>query len=275
MKVTLVQTNSRDDKAVNLKQTEALVRSAIEDGRPDLVALPELFTYLGGTAEGARASAEHLPGGPAHQMLQRIAREYRVHIHGGSLNEADGTDLFNTTVAFDPDGRQVARYRKIHMFDVVTPDGKVYRESATYSAGAEIVTYDIGDVRIGCAICYDVRFAELFVALTRAGADIIVLPAAFTMMTGKDHWEVLLRARAIETQAYVLAPGQAGSYVEDGIERMNYGNSLVADPWGTVIAKAQDGVGWVHAKLDFDYQRRIRADLPSNSNRVLGLGDPR
>ena len=274
MKVTLVQTNSRDDKIVNLEQTEALLRAAIEDGRPDLVALPELITYLGGTAQGARASAEHLPGGPAHQMLQRIAREYRVHVHGGSLNEVDGTDLFNTTVVFDPDGREIARYRKIHMFDVVTPDGKVYRESATYTAGTEIVTYEIGGVRIGCAICYDIRFAELFVALARAGADVIVVPAAFTMMTGKDHWEVLLRARAIETQAYVLAPGQAGFYVEDGIERMNYGNSLVADPWGTVIARAQDGVGWVHAKLDFDYQRRIRADLPSNRNRVLGLGDP-
>lgn len=272
MKVTLVQTNSRDDKAVNLKQTEALLRAAIEDGRPDLVALPELITYLGGTAEGARASAEHLPGGPAHQMLQRIAREYRVHIHGGSLNEVDGTDLFNTTAVFDPDGREIARYRKIHMFDVVTPDGKVYRESATYTAGTEIVTYEIGGVRIGCAICYDIRFAELFVALARAGADVIVVPAAFTMMTGKDHWEVLLRARAIETQAYVLAPGQAGSYVEDGIERMSYGNSLVADPWGTVIARAQDGVGWVHAKLDFEYQHRIRADLPSNRNRVLGPG---
>jgi predicted amidohydrolase len=275
MKVTLVQTNSRDDKIANLEQTEGLLRAAIEDGRPDLVALPELITYLGGTAQGARASAEHLPGGPAHQMLQRIAREYRVHIHGGSLNEVDGTDLFNTTVAFDPDGREIARYRKIHMFDVVTPDGKVYRESATYTAGTEIVTYEIGGVRIGCAICYDIRFAELFVALARAGADVIIVPAAFTMMTGKDHWEVLLRARAIETQTYVLAPGQAGSYVEDGIERMNYGNSLVADPWGTVIARAQDGVGWVHAKLDFNYQRRIRADLPSNRNRVLGLGDSR
>lgn len=272
MKVTLVQTNSRDDKPANLRETEALLRAAIEEGRPDLVALPELVTYLGGTVEGARASAEPLPGGPAYRMLQGIAREYGVHVHGGSLNEADGASLFNTTVVFDPDGRQIARYRKIHMFDVVTPDGKVYRESATYTAGAEIVTYQVGDVRVGCTICYDIRFAELFVALARAGADVIVVPAAFTMMTGKDHWEVLLRARAIETQAYVLAPGQTGPYVEDGIERLNYGNSLVADPWGTVIARAQDGIGWIHANLDFDYQRRIRADLPSNRNRVPGLG---
>ena len=271
MKITLVQTNSRDDKPTNLRETEALLRAAIEDGRPDLVALPELITYLGGTVDGARASAESLPGGPAYRMLQQIAREYRVHVHGGSLNEAEGDRLFNTTVVFDPDGQQIARYRKIHMFDVVTPDGKVYRESATYTPGAEIVTYQIGPIRVGCTICYDVRFAELFVALARAGADIIVVPAAFTMMTGKDHWEVLLRARAIETQAYILAPGQTGAYVEEGIDRTNYGNSLVADPWGTVIARAQDRVGWVNATLDFDYLRKIRSDLPSNKNRVLGL----
>ena len=271
MKITLVQTNSRDDKPTNLRETETLLRAAIEDGRPDLVALPELITYLGGTVDGARASAETLPGGPAYRMLQQIAREYRVHVHGGSLIEAEGDRLFNTTVVFDPDGQQIARYRKIHMFDVVTPDGKVYRESATYTPGAEIVTYQIGPIRVGCTICYDVRFAELFVALARAGADIIVVPAAFTMMTGKDHWEVLLRARAIETQAYVLAPGQTGNYVEEGIDRTNYGNSLVADPWGTVIARAQDRVGWVNATLDFDYLRKIRSDLPSNKNRVLGL----
>ena len=272
MKVTLVQTNSRDDKPVNLEQTERLLRAAIEEDGPDLVALPELVTYLGGSVAGARASAEVLPGGPAYRMLQQIARDYRVHVHGGSLNEADRDRLYNTTVAFDPEGREIARYRKIHMFDVVTPDGTVYRESATYTPGAEIVTYAIGDVRVGCAICYDLRFGELFIALARAGADIIIVPAAFTLMTGKDHWDVLLRARAIETQAYILAPGQTGSYVEDGIERMSYGHSLVADPWGTVIARAQDGVGWVSARLDFDYLQRVRADLPSNRNRVPGLG---
>lgn len=272
MKVTLLQTNSRDDKAVNLEEVEALLRAAIEDGAPDLVALPELFTYLGGTVEGARVSAEALPGGPAHTMLSRIAREYGVNIHGGSMNEVDGGALFNTTLAFNRDGEQVARYRKIHMFDIVTPDGKVYRESATYTPGGEIVVYEADGVRIGCAICYDLRFAEIFLALARARADVIVLPAAFTMLTGKDHWEVLLRARAIETQSYVLAPGQTGAYVEEGIDRLNYGNSLVVDPWGTVIARAQDKVGWVHATLDFDYLAKVRADLPSNANRVLATG---
>ena len=155
---------------------------------------------------------------------------------------------------------------------MVTPDGKVFQESATYTPGADIVTYAIGDIRIGCTICYDLRFAELFVALARAGVEVIVAPAAFTMMTGKDHWEVLLRARAIETQSYVLAPGQTGAYVEEGVDRLNYGNSLVADPWGTVLARAQDRVGWVNATLDFDYLRKVRSDLPSNKNRVLLMG---
>lgn len=269
MKVTLIQSNSRDNKAANLAQAEQLMRDAIEDGKPDLVALPELFSYLGGTVDGARASAEAFPGGQAYELLRSLAIEYKVHVHGGSINESDGVNLFNTTVVFDPDGRQIARYRKIHMFDIVTPDGTVYHESATYTPGAEIVSYQVGDVHIGCTICYDVRFGELFIALARRGVDAIIVPAAFTMLTGKDHWEVLLRARAIETQSYVIAPGQTGPYVEDGIDRLNYGNSLVADPWGTVVARAQEGIGWVNARLDLEYLRKVRADLPSNRNRVL------
>lgn len=269
MNVTLVQTQSGDDKTANLKQAETLLRAAIAQDRPDLVILPEVFTYLGGTVEGAQDSAETLPGGPAYTMLQSVAREHGVWVHGGSLNERDGERLFNTSLVFDREGREVARYRKIHMFDVVTPDGEVFRESATYTPGSDIVTFDMEGVTVGCAICYDLRFAELFLAFARRGAQVIVLPAAFTMMTGKDHWEVLLRARAIETQAYLLAPNQFGAYVEEGAPRMNYGNSLVADPWGTVIARAQGGVGWTSARLDLGYLAKVRADLPSNRNRVL------
>lgn len=264
MKITLVQTNSRDDKPTNLRETEALLRAAIEDGRPDLVALPELITYLGGTVDGARASAESLPGGPAYRMLQQIAREYRVHVHGGSLNEAEGDRLFNTTVVFDPDGQQIARYRKIHMFDVVTPDGKVYRESATYTPGAEIVTYQIGPIRVGCTICYDIRFAELFVALARAGADIIVVPAAFTMMTGKDHWEVLIRARAIENQLYMVAAAQFGPNLPG---KWCYGRSMIVDPWGTVLATAPDVESVITAVVDRNHIQSIRRQIPSLANR--------
>ena len=273
MKVSLVQTQSGDDKTANLAHAEHLVRAAIAQDGPDLVALPEVFTYLGGTVEGAQASAEAMPGGPAYMMLQAIAQEHGVWVHGGSLNERDGERLYNTSVVFDRSGREVARYRKIHMFDVVTPDGEVFRESATYSPGSDIVTFDMEGVTVGCAICYDLRFAELFLTLARRGAQVIILPAAFTLMTGKDHWEVLLRARAIETQAYLIAPNQFGAYVEEGAQRMNYGNTLVVDPWGAVIARAQDGVGWTSARLDLDYLAKVRADLPSNRNRVLSGAD--
>lgn len=269
MKVCLLQMNSRDNKEQNLVQAEQLLRESIEASRPDLVLLPELFTYLGGTVEGARASAEQLPGGPAYQLLQNIAREYRVYLHGGSLNERDGDRYYNTSLVFNPAGEEIARYRKIHLFDVTTPDGKSYRESATYSRGEQIGTFKIGDITVGCSICYDLRFAELYAALANAGADVIVIPAAFTLMTGKDHWEVLCRARAIETQTYVLAVNQTGPYIEDGIDRASYGNSMVIDPWGTVIARAREGIGYTSANLDFSYLENVRTNLPVHRHHVL------
>jgi nitrilase len=269
MQVTLIQTASGDDKARNLAEVERLVRAAIQATRPDLVVLPELFAYLGGTAAGALEAAEIIPGGPAYTLLSALAREYRVNLHGGSIGERDGDRLYNCSLIFDRSGRETGRYRKIHMFDVVTPDGLSFRESATYTAGDAIVLTDVDGVRLGCAICYDLRFGELFVALARAGAELIAVPAAFTLMTGKDHWEVLLRARAIETQSYVLAAGQTGRYMADGIERANYGNSMIVDPWGCVIARAPDRVGWTTASLDLDYLKAVRSSLPSNANRVL------
>lgn len=269
MKVCLIQMNSRDNKRANLAQAEKLLREGIEQTAPDLVLLPELFTYLGGTVEGARDSAEELPGGPAYTLLQGIAREYGVYLHGGSLNEKSGEQYYNTTVVFNPAGEEIARYRKIHLFDVTTPDGKSYCESATYSRGDGIVTYRIGDVTVGCSICYDLRFPELYAALANAGADVIVVPAAFTLMTGKDHWEVLCRARAIETQTYVLAINQTGPYIEDGIERASYGNSMVVDPWGAAIARAQEGVGYTAARLNFDYLKCVRTDLPVLQHHVM------
>lgn len=273
MKVTLVQTSSIDDKDRNLVQAEELIRAAIQDTSPDLVALPELFSYLGGSAAGAAAAAE-TPPGPAYSLLSGLAREYGVNIHGGSMAERADGRLFNTSFVFDRRGQPIGSYRKIHMFDVDTPDGQSYRESATYTPGDQLVTVPIDGVPTGCAICYDLRFGELFVALANAGARIIVLPAAFTMMTGKDHWEPLLRARAIETQCYVLAPAQTGSYMADGVERLTYGNSMIVDPWGAVIARAQDTTGWVSARLDFAYQDEVRRRVPSNRNRRLGSAAP-
>lgn len=270
MKVCLIQMNSRDDKAANLAAAQELLETAIAATEPDVVCLPELFAYLGGTVADARNSAETIPDGPACSMLRAMARRHRLVVHGGSLNENDGGRFFNTTVVFDTDGELISRYRKIHLFDVVTPDGKVFEESATYSSGRDIVTFDVNGVTFGCSICYDLRFPELYTALVTAGAQVILAPAAFTLMTGKDHWEALCRARAIETQCYLLAPNQTGSYVEDGVERESFGNSMVVDPWGTVLARAREGAGHVTAELDFAYQKKVRTDLPSLKNRVLG-----
>ena len=267
MKVALIQMNSQADKAANLRTAAALIVRAVAEERPDLVALPEVFTHLGDDQAAKRAAAEPLPGGEAYALLQGLAREHGIVIHGGSLLEQDGDELFNTTVAFDRDGRELARYRKIHRFDIVTPDGQQFLESATFGAGARTVIYDALGTRVGCSICYDVRFPELYRALTEAGAKLIVVPAAFTRETGRDHWEVLLRARAIETQSYVLAPAQWGPSADGRI--VCYGHSLVVDPWGHVIARASDGVGYVAARLELDRVERVRERMPIAAHRVL------
>ncbi|MCP3731058.1 carbon-nitrogen hydrolase family protein [Sphingomonas sp. MG17] len=265
----MIQTTSDDNKAANLDRAERLVRAAVAATRPDLIVLPELFAYLGGTPAGALAAAEAFPDGQAYAMLSGLARELGVNIHGGSIGERNGDTLRNTSLVFDRSGAEIGRYAKIHMFDVVTPDGLAYRESATFTRGERTMLCEVDGVRLGASICYDLRFGELFIALAKAGAQMVAVPAAFTLATGKDHWEVLLRARAIETQCYILAAGQTGTYVADGLVRANYGNSMIVDPWGTVIARAPDKLGWTSAAIDLDYLDKVRAAVPSNQNRVL------
>lgn len=276
MRVSVVQMNPGHLKADNIAQARALVEATVAADRPDLVALPEMWTCLGGDRAAKLEQAEDLPppgsgapGGEAYEALRGLARAHRIHLHGGSLAERGGEVLFNTTVVFDPDGREVARYRKIHLFDIVTPDGQGYRESTTFGAGADIVTYAIGAVRVGCAICYDLRFPELFLALRRAGAELIVLPAAFTLQTGKDHWEALLRARAIETQCWLAAPATWGRHLEGQEPRFTFGHSLICDPWGHVVAKVSDGTGWASARLDPAMTARVRQDMPVLQHRRL------
>ncbi len=197
------------------------------------------------------------------RFLRRAAIENGFYVHGGSIGELEGDRIFNTSIVFSPKGEELARYRKIHLFDIVTPDGQGYRESATYGAGEQVVTVDIDGVKVGLAICYDLRFPELFLALRRQGAELIVLPAAFTLQTGKDHWEVLLRARAIETQCWIAAAACTGIHREaDGEPRYTYGHSLIADPWGHVVAKASDGLGWAVAAIDHALTTRVRANMP-------------
>jgi nitrilase len=278
MRVSVVQMNAGADKANNIAQAARLIDAAAEADRPAIVSLPEMWTCLGGDratkfreAEELPAPGSNLPGGPAYEFLRGIAREKRIFVHGGSLGERAGERLFNTTVAFDRTGSEIARYRKIHLFDIVTPDGAGYRESATFGAGTELVTYEADGVRVGCAICYDVRFPELFLRLRQAGAEVIFLPAAFTLQTGKDHWEVLIRARAIETQCWFAAPAAWGPHPHGGggEVRHTYGHSVVCDPWGHVVAKVSDGIGWTTARIDRAVTDKVRQDMPVLDHRRL------
>jgi len=250
LKVALIQMNAGADKTANLAVAVRLIDRAVKEEQPDLVMLPECFTAFGGTRDAQMASAESFPDGEAYTLLKAAAARHGIFVHAGSLNERDGERIFNTTVAFDRSGREVARYRKMHLFSITTPDGVAYDEGWLYRAGSEIVTYDLEGVTIGCTICYDLRFPELFQALVRRGAEIIAMPAAFTLQTGKEHWEPLLRARAIETQCFLLAPALEGAYEEDGEILHTYGHSLIVEPWGTVIARRGLGEGIVAARLD-------------------------
>jgi len=277
MRMSVIQMSPGADKEQNIAQARDLIQGALADGRPRVVALPEMWSCLGGDRETKFREAEELPpvgsnetGGAAYEFLREVARANAIHVHGGSIAERVGDRLFNTTIVFRPDGSEVARYRKIHLFDIVTPDGQGYRESAVFGRGTEIVTWEAHDVIFGLAICYDIRFPELFLKLRQAGAEVIFLPAAFTLQTGRDHWEVLLRARAIETQCWLAAPACHGRHVDGQNEtRMTYGHSMICDPWGLVVARASDGTGWATARIDRSLTERVRRDMPVIAHRVL------
>ena len=270
MRISVMQMNCGHEKAQNIAQAQRLIDGAVAADRPDVVSLPEMWSCLGGDRAIKFAQAEELPppgsnepGGEAYEFLRSTARDQRIHVHGGSIAERAGVKLFNTTVVFDPKGVEVARYRKIHLFDIVSPDGTGYRESSTYGSGEEIVTYEAHGIKVGCAICYDVRFPDLFWELRKQGAELIFLPSAFTAATGKDHWEALIKGRAIETQCWFAAPATWGKHLEGkGEARFTYGHSMVVDPWGHVVAKVSDGTGWATARLDQKVTARIRRDMP-------------
>ena len=270
MKISLVQMNSINDKMANIASARALIEKAVAEEGPDWVLLPEQFDWAGGARGDKHAHAEVLPGGPAYSMAQELALKHRIFIHAGSIMERIEGDerIHNTSVVFNRRGEEIARYRKIHLFDVTTPDGASYRESATVKPGDKVVTYDCEGVTIGCSICYDLRFPDLFQALAEKGAQIIALPAAFTLQTGKDHWEVLLRARAIETQTYLCASAQTGSFTVGNEQRATYGHSLVADPWGHVVAKASDGIGVVSTRIDPAVVAKVRQMIPVAQHKV-------
>ncbi len=273
MRVSVLQMNQGADKAANIAQAERLIAAAAADGAA-MVSLPETWTNLGGGREARHRAAEALPppgqgGGEAYEFLRAMARRHGLHVHGGSIIEMGEGKLFNTTLVFDPDGAEVARYRKIHLFDITGPDGMGYRESALYGAGDTLATFAAGGTTFGLSICYDVRFAEQYLALRRAGAQAVFVPSNFTLMTGKDHWEVLLRARAIESQFWVVAAASWGSYEERGAARQVYGHSMIVDPWGHVVARCSDGVGIATARLDAAVTARVRRDMPVLDHRRL------
>jgi predicted amidohydrolase len=262
MRAAAVQLNSTDDYDRNLEVAEGLVRAAANDGA-ELVALPEKWTVLG-PPEVLRERAQSIDG-PALTAAAGWARALGIHLLAGSVAEmVPGRDrLCNTSVLFGPDGMTKGVYRKIHMFDVDV-EGVSYRESEAEDAGEEIVVADAGGVPLGMTVCYDLRFPELYRILALRNARMVTVPSAFTERTGRDHWEVLLRARAIEDQVFVIAPNQIG---EAPPHYKSYGRSMIVDPWGVVLVQAPDTECFVSAELDFSIQNEMRASLPSLANR--------
>jgi predicted amidohydrolase len=265
MRIAVCQLNAREDRDANLKTARTLLEQAAAAGA-DLAVLPEYTDYLGPSAtEPAPETADGVYG----TFFASAARDLGMWVHAGSFHEVgpDSSHSYNTSLVFDRDGALAATYRKIHLYDVEIAGRVSYRESARVSPGSEIVAVDVDGVRVGLSICYDLRFPELYRALAVAErARVLVVPAAFMMHTGRDHWEVLLRARAIENQCYVVAAGQIGDHEPS---RTCFGRSMIIDPWGTVIAQAPDVAGVTVADIDLDRLVTIREQLPSLANRRL------
>ena len=263
MRAAAVQLNSTADKERNLATADRLVREAATRGA-ELVVLPEKWPVIG-PAETLRAGAESLDG-PALSWAREAARELAIELVAGSLSlrEEGRERLVNASAHIGPDGEVKALYRKLHMFDVEV-DGTRYRESETEEPGGEVVVSHTADgVELGLSICYDLRFPELYRALAARGARVIVVPSAFTLATTRDHWEILLRARAIEDQAFVVAANQIGPH---GPGLRSGGRSMIVDPWGVVLAQAPDAEAVIVADLDLERLDDVRRRLPSLANR--------
>lgn len=252
--------------AANLEQAECLIAQAAAEGA-FLVALPEYFLMIGASDEVRLAARERLDDGPVQRFLSAAARHYGVWLVGGSLPlfGRDPAKMRNSCLVYDDSGQRVARYDKIHLFTLET-DGESYDESRTIEPGDKVVAVDSPLGRIGLAICYDLRFPELFRALGEV--DLLVLPSAFTELTGRAHWELLVRARAIENQCYLLAPAQGGRH---STGRMTHGNSMIVDPWGEMLARLDKGAGVITADIDAARIAEVRKSLPALRHRSPGL----
>jgi deaminated glutathione amidase len=266
-----VQITSRGNVAENLTGCSRWVAEAAARGAR-MAVLPENFAFMGLAEEEKLAIAEDVLGpglhGPIVQACLDMARKSKVWLFAGGMPErtADPKKVHNTCLVVSPDGDLVATYRKIHLFDVQIPGGAEFQESRSVVPGIEPVVVETPHGRVGLSICYDVRFPELYRELGKMGAQMLIVPAAFTLHTGKDHWHALLRARAIENQSYVLAAAQYGRAND---KRVCYGHSLIIDPWGTVVAEAPDREGIALAEIDLPYQEKVRRELPALLHRRL------
>ncbi|HXZ86807.1 MAG TPA: carbon-nitrogen hydrolase family protein [Myxococcota bacterium] len=267
MIAAVVQMTSTADLERNLARAGELVGEAAGRGA-ELVALPENFALMREEDAGAaNPHAQDLPGGRVPRFLAELAARHRIVLAGGTFPERIAGDarVLNTSTVFGPEGELLAVYRKIHLFDVDLP-GATHRESSRVAAGSELALAKTESCTLGLSVCYDVRFPELYRTLVERGAQVLLVPSAFTVPTGRDHWEVLLRARAIENQCFVVAAAQFG---EHNATRRTYGRSLVVDPWGTVLCTASDGEGVALAELDFARQDDVRRRLPALRHRRL------
>jgi predicted amidohydrolase len=261
MRVAACQMNARQDKAANVAMAVMLLEQAARAGA-DLAVLPEYLDYLG-TDEGGIDVAEPIPG-PVSDAFAATARRLGIWVLAGSIHTKRDGRCSNTSLLIDRQGHIAARYDKLHLFDIGLAGQPTYRESAAVSGGSELVTAKIDGIVAGLSICYDLRFPEVYRLYALAGAQLLLVPAAFTLHTGRDHWELLLRARAVENQCFVIGAAQVGESIPG---RSCYGRSMIVDPWGTVLACAPDTVGVTVADLDFERQHRLRSELPALSNR--------
>ena len=260
-----VQMLASDDKAANFKEAEHWIRQAATNGAR-VIALPEVFIWRG-TKKLERESAEPIPG-PTSTAMAGLAQELGIYLLAGSiLEEIPGSaKAYNTSLLIDPNGKLIASYRKIHLFDVDLANGVSLRESDTRAHGAEVVVAQTELATMALSVCYDLRFPELYRGLADQGAQLIFVPSAFTAFTGAAHWETLLRARAIENQVYIIAPDQFGKSAKSF---ETHGHSMIIDPWGKILAELADGPGVISAELDLEYLAKVRAELPALKHRRL------
>ncbi len=265
MKLALVQMMVDSEKTVNLERARAHVKEATENGA-DMVVLPEIFCcdYRN---SALKKNCEPV-GGMVHSALSEMAKENGVYLVGGSMPESDGDKIYNTSFVFDREGKQIARHRKMHLFDINIPGKQVFFESKTLTGGEDFTVFDTEFGRVGLIICFDIRFPELSRVLALKGAELIICPAAFNMNTGPAHWELMFRARSVENQIFMAgcspARDENGTYI-------SYGNSIIMDPWGDTLARADASECIIYADLDKEHRAEIQSKLPMVTGRRADL----